>query len=116
MTVEVYRNLREKCWSVRQKGKVIAHSNDLWIFGAFIVQPAGREKVRQTKQKNVHAFVRGILVSPDDFAWIPKKLHRVTYNPYEHDEFVWAEDQEVVPRMRRVVHMTDSGVYAARGL
>ena len=77
MKVDVYRNLHQKCFSIRSRekdtyGKVIARAQNVAVRNAkFVVQPAGREKVVRTGTKNVHAFVRGDLVtdvSPED-AW-----------------------------------------------
>lgn len=65
--VRVYRNLRagrkskKKIYSVvGSDGRVIAHVEKIMLRDAkFIVRPAGREKVRRTGVKNVHAFVVG---------------------------------------------------------
>ena len=97
MRVEVYRNLHKQLWSVRalegpRKGRVIARCAELVIHGpTFHVQPAGREKVRKTRRKNVHAFVRGWFDESAAPAW-PVKGHPVTYNPYRHDTFVCVRD------------------------
>jgi hypothetical protein len=85
--VEVYRNLRSQCWSIRERstGKVIAHANHLVLRDAtFIVRPGGRERVRQTGHKTVHAFVRGSLTDRDS-AVIPDQ--QVRYNPRRDDTF-----------------------------
>jgi len=96
MRVEVYWNLHRKLWSVRHKGKVIAHvtsvqlENVLWV-----VQPAGREKVRREQRKTVHAFARGEFVCSSTYYPIqayairsPHAWHSVTYNPYMDNSFV----------------------------
>ena len=58
--VEVYRNLHNDKLSVRYGGKVVGHVDSIWLRDAtFAVQPAGRDRVRREKKKNVHAFVRG---------------------------------------------------------
>jgi hypothetical protein len=69
----------------------------------FAVQPAGREKVRATGRKNVHAFVRGDLLTGifhglEVIGGYPARLAgemmtdptmvEVTYNPYKYDTFV----------------------------
>ena len=92
MRVEVYRNLHKRCWSVRalegpQKGRVIAHEHDFILEAcSYAVQPAGRDKVRRTGRKNVHAFIRGTLPSEPMVMW--PGTRGVTYNPYKHDGFV----------------------------
>jgi hypothetical protein len=91
MKVDVYRNLNRKCFSIRSRekenyGRVIGHANTVAVRDAsFIVQPAGREKVVRTGVKNVHAFVRGDLVtdmSPES-AWrsSPGSELDVSYRP-----------------------------------
>lgn len=92
LKVEVYWNLHRDCFSVRSlegdhKGRVIAHLPEVRLADArFVVQPAGREKVRREKRKTVHAFVRG--------RWqqsVPNVIRVcVSYNPYKHDTFVLA--------------------------
>ncbi len=85
--VRVYRNLHKKCFSVvnTKTNRVICHTNSLSLSDVkFIVRQAGRNKVLMTKQKNVHAFVYGVVV--DD---IGKEdgLRPITYNPYVSDSF-----------------------------
>ena len=59
MKVEVYWNLRKKYWSVRHKGKVIKHTRCIRLRDVqWVVQPAGKERVRRENRKNVHAFAR----------------------------------------------------------
>jgi hypothetical protein len=77
----------------------------------FAVQPAGREKVLHEKRKNVHAFVRGEVVSvgqgiPPQGEWV-----KVTYNPYKYDSFVVAETGEPIFAARAVV-IEDRRIYA----
>ena len=88
-TVEVYRNLQKKCWSVRQNGKVICHTDYITLkWSRFVVQPSGRSRVLKEKRKNVHAFVRGFLCSPRDSDWTPPfSWEYVKYNPYKAGSF-----------------------------
>lgn len=113
MKVFVYRNLRNKCWSIRAeegpaKGKVIAHASNFCVSPATLkVSEAGRQRVIREKSKNVHAGVRGHLVSftsingelPIDSLVQSKHntlpyslpgLHtkEITYNPYRFHTFV----------------------------
>ena len=91
--VEVYKNLRKHCWSIRdlKTGKVIAHCNSIYLKDAkLVVRPAGRAKVLDTKQKNVHAFIRG-QVDHSKEGWIKNRfnsLAEVKYNPYENETFI----------------------------
>jgi len=90
--IEVYRNLHKKCWSVRQAGKVVAHSPYILLRDAkFVVQPAGREKVLREQKKNVHAFVKGYLVNAKQANELITPIEwtqsAITYNPYEYPYF-----------------------------
>jgi hypothetical protein len=85
--VDVYWNLHKQCWSVRRRGRLEGHAHVIGLeFVQWIVQPAGRERVRREKKKYVHAFARGLLrlhVPP-----IHPRGNKVTYNPYTNNCFV----------------------------
>lgn len=79
MKVFVYYNLHKKCWSVRYKGKVIAHLDRVTLRNAeFKVNELGRQRVLREGRKNVHAGVSGYL----DGSRNPGLARLVTYNPY----------------------------------
>ena len=96
--VKVYRNLRDKCWSVVQDGIVKIRTTYLCLQDVtFKVSQAGRKRVIETKRKNVHAFAVGKLISATvinsnttDGTYIG-----VTYNPYKFDSFVVADNTGV---------------------
>ena len=114
MRVETYFNLHKKCLSYRESGGRVRHAHSILLNNArFAVQPAGREKVRREKKKNVHAFVRGevAFVRPDitdddgDITVGTMERHGyrpVTYNPYKYDTFVYADNGEPVREARQV--------------
>lgn len=90
-TVLVYRNLNQDCYSIVQKGKVVAHAKKLMLADVtFKVRESGRQKVLQTRHKNAHAFAKGILVesamgiTSEDFNILPA---RILYNPYKYGCF-----------------------------
>jgi hypothetical protein len=88
MKVEIYRNLHNNCWSVRDNktGIVIEHVRHLHIKDAtLVVRPAGRERVLQEGRKNVHAFVKGEVCTTGE---VPLNICEVVYNPYKHSSFV----------------------------
>ena len=93
MKTEIYRNLHKKCFSVRQKGRVVGHLQDNHILRLknvkFAVQPAGHKRVLREKKKNVHAFVRGNVV--DGYpTWDQVPFDKeVTYNPYKGNTFYY---------------------------
>lgn len=91
MRVDVYYNLQKQCLSVRSRekhtyGKVIKHVNSIVLKDVeFVVSEAGRQRVIKSKQKNVHAYVRGTTTK------LPKRYsieNVVKYNPYLYSSFV----------------------------
>ena len=94
--VEVYRNLNVDCFSVRQDGIVLAHTNYIVLKDAtFVVRKKGREKVLREKRKNVHAFVRGFPTTPliaecdiPDWELADHWGTEVKYDPYKYSSFV----------------------------
>lgn len=90
-----YRNLHKKCYSVRDEstGRVVVRGDYVCISdAALIVGQKGREKVLTTKQKNIHAGVRGELHSVGLDALCSFHLNEgwteVYYNPYKTSTFV----------------------------
>lgn len=98
LIVKVFRNLHMPgvMWSVRgPDGKILMHSKAVLLRDAtFIVQPAGREKVRREKKKTVHAFVKGELITDPNEAYEEisstewDNMSSVGYNPYKNEEFM----------------------------
>ena len=102
-TVEVYRNLHKKCWSVRKKGKVVLHTDSICLTSVdFVVHEVGRQRVILERRKNVHAFVRGQvsdLNTANEFARSYKpqlSWASITYNPYRNGKFVDLNGEDVV--------------------
>ena len=105
MKVSVYRNLHNGLISIKSasSGLVLGHAESVDIAWAdFVVNEAGRQRVLREKQKNVHAYVKGLLLNTIGFK--PYKgrslgpvygsldtIHKVTivsYNPYKAPHFV----------------------------
>ena len=95
--VQVYYNIRRGDYSVRQSGRVIAHVDTIVLSDVrFNVAPAGRDKVRATGVKNVHATVTGYVVDNPDryvsllYTSVPHSVDVdfVAYNPFKYDQFV----------------------------
>ena len=86
--VQVYWNLHRGCYSVRQSGRVIDHVDSIILRDVrFNVAPAGRDKVRATGVKNVHATVTGYILGGNaQLETIPEDF--VSYNPFKYDQFV----------------------------
>jgi len=95
MRVEIYFNLHKKVFSMRHKGKVIAHVCGAMLKDVtYVVQPAGRARVLREGKKNVHAFARGELVEKlpvyDAGSYV---ANFAKYNPYKADTFVDKDDE-----------------------
>jgi len=105
MNVSIYRNLHNGLISIKSasSGLVLGHAKSVDIVGAdFVVNEAGRQRVLRDKQKNVHAYVKGLLLNTGGFK--PYKgrslgpvygaldtIHKATvvsYNPYKAPHFV----------------------------
>ena len=107
--VKVYRNLHKRCFSIVQGGLVVAYADTITLDDViFKVSEAGRQRVIREKQKNVHAYVTG-LVGNDNNA--PTFLE-ITYNPYKRGEFYNKQTNEKVGNATQVV-MTDGKCYFA---
>jgi hypothetical protein len=85
-SVEVYRNLHKQCYSIKQDGLVKAHADEISLKKCtFHVNEKGRDRVRKTKRKEVHAWVKGFLSKLFD---LPMEYNRIHYNPYKTDGFM----------------------------
>lgn len=103
--VQVYFNLRRRCWSVRQRGRVVGHANSLVLRDVtWRVQPSGRERVRREGRKNVHAYASG---------WVTHLIlldgteQAVRYNPYELETFVVGSNQPLLTSRFAVFKLSD---------
>jgi len=105
MIVHVYRNIHKSCWSIRHKGKVIAHKKEVTLLDAsFHVQPAGLEKARSTRQKNVHAYIKGEL----SMDVIEGDGPEITYNPYGLGYFHIKSKSDKLTKVKKA-HLTQNG-------
>jgi hypothetical protein len=103
----VYYNLHKQTFSVTYDSKVILHADYVKLGDVeFRVRQGGKERVRQDKSKNVHAFVIGRLLDYceypcDDIPSSPSgKI--VTYNPYKHNSFVYKGSEEPIYNAKEV--------------
>lgn len=91
--IVIYRNLHKNCFSVMQDNRVKCHTRFVVLANClFQVREAGRNKVRQTGRKNVHAFVVGMLwdsVHKEHWETLRITPNAVAnYNPYRNETFV----------------------------
>lgn len=109
MRVYIYRNLHKGGYSVRHKGKVIAHVSSITLTNVrFLVGQAGNAKVRREKSKNVHAGVSGIWVG--DVSLLGQSTN-VTYNPYKYTSFIRKNDESSIKEAKIAV-IDASGIVA----
>lgn len=95
--VRAYWNLHRNTFSLQsvETGRVFEHADDVVLENAsFVVRPAGRERVRRERRKNVHAFVVGDW-DPLGSLYPPEEGTHVRYNPYETDGFVDAMGNQI---------------------
>jgi hypothetical protein len=119
MKVRVYRNLHRKMYSIQTyiKGKgwrVTGHAESVTLANAnFVVNDAGRERVRREKRKNVHAYVIGTLTTlPDPYSF-QDCANRVSYDPYEMDSFEMDNGRDWEPVYKaRYAQLTLKGAWA----
>lgn len=99
--VMVYYNLHKHTFSIKYNERVILHADYVKLEDVeFRVRSGGRQKVRDEKNKNVHAFVIGTLMDycqyPCDNLPEPPSDVVVTYNPYKYDTFVIKSTEEPI--------------------
>lgn len=96
--VQIYRNLNKDMWSARQSSKVVEHYDTIILKDCtFHVQKAGLERARKEKQRNVHAYVKGMIVSENEK--LPKiKGYRISYNPFKKDFFYYVDDMRKIDK------------------
>lgn len=104
LNVFVFRNLHQPgvVWSVRDdEGHTILHADNILVKNAkFVVQKGGQARVRLTRQKEIHAGVKGeVVVDPVQIAKIMPLMGAAApqafYNPYKNDTFVNFSNEEL---------------------
>jgi len=112
--VEIYKNLHNGLFSVRQNGLVVAHVESFWLADViFRVSEKGRQKVIRERKKYVHAFVIGKLleINCTDNDIITSNLHtRVRYNPYTLSSFVIGINDAPIYRASRICGCSKLGL------
>lgn len=97
--VQCYRNLNAhngKVFSIKDKktGLVICHADKFRIENVKCHVGKGRFKVREKKQKNVHAWVDGIYINECEMNI--NHMQELTYDPFIHDNFINKDTGEKV--------------------
>lgn len=69
----------------RSTGRPVARTNSLNLAEAtFVVQPAGAERARSERVRNVHAFARGVIPAEPGRVWPSRP---VPYDPFNASRF-----------------------------
>jgi len=117
--VHVYRNLNKpgKVYSVRQRGRVVGHTDQLMLRKCeFIVSKAGQKRLREKQQRNVHAWVRGYIATEGGMGTTAADLRtlpaKITYDPYTDAGFVC----ENLTKFPIVVKGGDCVIFNQRGV
>jgi hypothetical protein len=107
--VEVYRclNRRGKIYSIRQRGVVVAHTNNILLEHCeFIINEAGKKKAILTNQRNVHAYIRG-RISDKNF-----ETHKeIKYHPFDDAGFL-SEGKPI--KKTQGISISELGVYSTK--
>lgn len=106
--VQVYRNLHNGLFSVRDKknGLVVAHGTHIHLNDcSAVIGLAGQLKARRSQIRNVHAWIEGTYLGTLDLSgvynFIPEP-HELYYNPYTTDTFMDRLTGEPVESAERV--------------
>lgn len=129
MMYEVYRNLHNGKWSIRdsQTKLVVGHAISVRLQNvSYIVGESGRQRVIKEKAKNVHAFAKGELTSVLLFQPFKDRLLEVSdptpfdkpvwwselyYNPYKLSSFIIKRNQRPINRSCLVDLNQDGSVH-----
>ena len=117
----LYRNLHIKTggFSIKRKGVVVARDTLFTMRKvSFKINEIGRNKVREQKQKNVHAFI--VSKSYERPAMVTWCVHdviekvgykEISYNPYGENYFFVVETNKPIERAKHVICL-EGKVYA----
>ncbi len=116
----IYRNLTQNTFSVKYKGRVIAHHDHIVAHGVqFRVNELGRQRVINEKKKYVHAYVvcdsyettinsfEARITSEDD------SMLEVSYNPFKNKSFML--DEKEIKNISACL-LTNNKVYVYEGV
>ncbi|MFG1544864.1 hypothetical protein [Halobacteriovorax sp. ZH2_bin.1] len=100
--VSVYKNLHNGRWSVKHKGKVVAHLRELSLKPTkYHVNNNARLKVIEKKCRNVHAWINGefVYAKKTDGAYD----YPASYNPYKFAFFYRLTDLSEVTNLNCII-------------
>ncbi|MEH3065304.1 MAG: hypothetical protein PGN33_22005 [Methylobacterium radiotolerans] len=108
---DVYWNRRKRCWSLRERGRVIGHAEEVHLHDVrFVVSLSAVLRYRRTDTREVCAVARGTLgYRPRD-----GRSHELRFNPDVHETFMTGESTQV--RGCRFLFLSPEGAALAWGL
>jgi len=116
--VRVHWHYNRLQWSIKaidgpHAGFVVGYADALNLEDvSFQVGAWGREEVRKSGHKNVHAYCVGTLA--ERVPLLPLDCGRVRYNPYDSEYFHWADTRERIERLPYAVLVGEARVYAPK--
>jgi hypothetical protein len=99
-TVKMYRNLNNGMIAIRDidTNKVIGYCSNITLSNCHTKVGKGtaatiKRKFEETgkRDRNVHAFIIGTIVSIDSNDFMPALGNRVSYNPFKADHFYYCD-------------------------
>ena len=115
--VQIYRNLNkpETTYSIRDKktGLVLGHATNILLSNCiYVVNQVGRQRVIETRKKQIHAWIEGnfgVIHAGDDDLF--SQGHVVKYDPYMDESFIYKENGEPI-NSSGVVYTNEKGVFS----
>jgi hypothetical protein len=110
--VQVYRNLNKKLghgdypvYSIRgDDGLVKKHTCHIMLEDCSLrVGKKGKQRVRDEKRKNVHAYVQGREIHSINVPVFYDHAVPISYNPYKNDTFIRTDTGETVHKAKCVL-------------
>jgi hypothetical protein len=89
--VQVYKNVRKNCFSVRDKAtrKVIGHVQEISLKDCTMhASLSGISRIRSERRKSVVAWIEGTTFTPENQQALSAKQHGIFFNPYQNDTWV----------------------------
>lgn len=116
--VRVYRNLNRKdvWYSIAQKvkGRWLVFGHSQFIILKYVtpkVSKAGSDRVKADKERNVHAYLEGLLIKKYQTK-ISDRFTQIYYNPYTCECFVWKKEEKPEFKFSQIVVLNQHGVMA----
>jgi hypothetical protein len=104
--VRVHRNLGKQvkeAYSIKQNGLVVGHADEIYLInGNTHIIPSAQAQAIRERTRNVHAFIEGFVAEnlmPNNSS----EFAQITYNPFEHKDFVYKKSYSRIISMQEVI-------------